>query len=74
MKFVFLEALEVGLEIAFLGFFSIDKELVLVVSDSIARKSDKVASQLLAAYGMDSLAYTAKLHFANTKKAQALLK
>lgn len=37
-------------------------------------KSDKVASQLLAAYGMDSLAYTAKLHFANTKKAQALLK
>ncbi|MEQ9763416.1 ribonuclease HIII [Streptococcus jiangjianxini] len=37
-------------------------------------KSDKVASQLLAAYGMESLAYTAKLHFANTKKAQALLK
>ncbi|MGT2833099.1 ribonuclease HIII [Streptococcus halotolerans] len=37
-------------------------------------KSDKVASQLLAAYGMESLAYTAKLHFANTQKAQALLK
>lgn len=37
-------------------------------------KSDKVASKLLAAYGMESLAHTAKLHFANTQKAQALLK
>ncbi|HER2068814.1 TPA: ribonuclease HIII [Streptococcus pyogenes] len=35
--------------------------------------SDKVASQLLAAYGMSSLEYSAKLHFANTHKAQALL-
>lgn len=37
-------------------------------------KSDKVASQLLAAYDMSALEHTAKLHFANTKKAQALLK
>lgn len=38
-----------------------------------SNKSDKVASQLLAAYGMKGLAHTAKLHFANTQKAQALL-
>ncbi len=37
-------------------------------------KSDKVASQILAAYGMSGLEHTAKLHFANTQKAQALLK
>lgn len=37
-------------------------------------KSDKVASQILAAYGMQGLAHLAKLHFANTKKAQKLLK
>lgn len=36
-------------------------------------KSDKVASQILAAYGMAGLEHTAKLHFANTQKAQALL-
>lgn len=35
-------------------------------------KSDQVASQILDAYGMEALAHTAKLHFANTKKAQAL--
>ncbi|MCY7184669.1 ribonuclease HIII [Streptococcus gallolyticus] len=37
-------------------------------------QSDKVASQILAAYGMSGLEHTAKLHFANTQKAQALLK
>ncbi|HEO1018048.1 TPA: ribonuclease HIII [Streptococcus agalactiae] len=37
-------------------------------------QSDKVASQLLKAYGISSLEHCAKLHFANTKKAQALLK
>ncbi len=36
-------------------------------------KSDKVASQLLAVYGMEGLRHCAKLHFANTKKAQKLL-
>lgn len=37
-------------------------------------QSDKVASQILTAYGMSGLEHTAKLHFANTQKAQALLK
>ncbi|AXQ77961.1 ribonuclease HIII [Streptococcus chenjunshii] len=37
-------------------------------------KSDKTASEILAAYGMPGLAHTAKLHFANTQKAQQLLK
>lgn len=37
-------------------------------------KSDKVASQILAAYGMEGLNHCTKLHFANTKKAQKLLK
>lgn len=37
-------------------------------------QSDKVASQILATYGMSGLEHTAKLHFANTQKAQALLK
>lgn len=35
--------------------------------------SDKVASQLLAAYGLAGLSQVAKLHFKNTQKAQALL-
>ena len=37
-------------------------------------QSDKVASQILATYGISGLEHTAKLHFANTQKAQALLK
>ncbi len=37
-------------------------------------KSNQVASQILAAYGMSALEHTAKLHFANTQKAQNLLK
>lgn len=36
-------------------------------------QSDRVASQILKKYGMDGLNATAKLHFANTQKAQALL-
>lgn len=36
--------------------------------------SDKVASQLLAAYGRAGLAQTAKLHFKNTEKAENLLR
>ncbi|MFC3931902.1 ribonuclease HIII [Streptococcus dentapri] len=38
------------------------------------RLCDEVASQILAAYGMQGLDYCAKLHFANTQKAQTLLK
>ncbi|MEX2784219.1 ribonuclease HIII [Streptococcus sp. H49] len=37
-------------------------------------QSDMTASKILAAYGMSGLARTAKLHFANTQKAQLLLK
>ncbi|MBY5034347.1 ribonuclease HIII [Streptococcus gallolyticus] len=37
-------------------------------------KSDQVASNILKTHGMAGLESTAKLHFANTKKAQALLK
>lgn len=37
-------------------------------------KSDKVASQILQAYGLAGLNYSAKLHFANTKKAAKLAK
>ncbi len=37
-------------------------------------KSDQVAAQILKRYGMAGLAQTAKLHFANTQKAQKLLK
>lgn len=36
--------------------------------------SDKVASKILSAYGMEGLHYAAKLHFANTQKALKLSK
>lgn len=36
--------------------------------------SDKVAAKILAAYGMAGLDATAKLHFANTQKAQTYLR
>lgn len=36
--------------------------------------SDKVASQILENYGLSGLENVAKLHFANTQKAQALVK
>ncbi|MXQ48984.1 ribonuclease HIII [Streptococcus pneumoniae] len=52
---------------------TLGEEVGFQLPSGAAAKSDKVASQLLAAYGMESLAYTAKLHFANTQKAQALL-
>lgn len=37
------------------------------------KQSDQVARDILAQYGMAGLEKTAKLHFANTQKAQALL-
>lgn len=37
-------------------------------------KSDQVASRILRTHGLAGLEATAKLHFANTQKAQALLK
>ncbi|EIQ82624.1 ribonuclease HIII [Streptococcus canis] len=51
----------------------LSQELGYRLPSGAGQASDKVASQLLAAYGMSSLAYSAKLHFANTQKAQALL-
>ena len=38
------------------------------------QKSDFITSQILKTHGMAGLAETAKLHFANTKKAQELLR
>lgn len=52
---------------------ALGQELGYRLPSGAGQASDKVASQLLAAYGMSSLAYSAKLHFANTQKAQALL-
>lgn len=51
----------------------LSQELGYRLPSGAGQASDKVASQLLAAYGMSSLAHSAKLHFANTQKAQALL-
>ncbi|WP_317334387.1 ribonuclease HIII [Streptococcus orisratti] len=50
------------------------QETGFILPSGAGNKSDKVASQILAAYGMSGLEHTAKLHFANTQKAQALLK
>lgn len=52
---------------------SLSRETGYDLPSGAGSKSDKVASKLLAAYGMPALAHTAKLHFANTKKAQKLL-
>lgn len=52
----------------------LSQEVQYKLPSGAGSQSDKVASQILAAYGMSGLDYTAKLHFANTQKAQALLK
>lgn len=52
----------------------LSQEVQYKLPSGAGSQSDKVASQILAAYGMSGLEYTAKLHFANTQKAQALLK
>lgn len=52
----------------------LSQETGFILPSGAGNKSDKVASQILAAYGMSGLEHTAKLHFANTQKAQALLK
>ncbi len=52
----------------------LSQEVQYKLPSGAGSQSDKVASQILAAYGMSSLEHTAKLHFANTQKAQALLK
>lgn len=52
----------------------LSQEVQYKLPSGAGSQSDKVASHILAAYGMSGLAHTAKLHFANTQKAQALLK
>lgn len=52
----------------------LSQEVQYKLPSGAGSRSDKVASQILTAYGMSGLEHTAKLHFANTQKAQALLK
>ncbi|VUX20836.1 Ribonuclease HIII [Streptococcus pasteurianus] len=52
----------------------LSQEVQYKLPSGAGSQSYKVASQILTAYGMSSLEHTAKLHFANTQKAQALLK
>jgi len=52
----------------------LSQEVQYKLPSGAGSQSDKVASQILAAYGMPGLEHTAKLHFANTQKAQKLLK
>lgn len=52
----------------------LSQEVQYKLPSGASSQSDKVASQILAAYGMPGLEHTAKLHFANTQKAQKLLK
>lgn len=50
------------------------KDLGYSLPSGAGNQSDKVASQILAAYGISGLEHCAKLHFANTQKAIKLLK
>ena len=52
----------------------LSQEVQYKLPSGAGSQSDKVASLILTAYGMSGLEHTAKLHFANTQKAQALLK
>ena len=52
----------------------LSQEVQYKLPSGAGSQSDKVASQILTACGMSGLEHTAKLHFANTQKAQALLK
>ncbi len=52
---------------------TLGQKLGLTLPSGAGSKSDQVASTILAKYGMTGLNETAKLHFANTKKAQKLL-
>lgn len=50
------------------------EQLELTLPSGAGSKSDQVAAKILQKYGMAGLNQTAKLHFANTQKAQKLLK
>ena len=51
----------------------LSQELGFRLPSGAGTKSDQIASQILQAYGKKGLAHSAKLHFKNTEKAQALL-
>lgn len=53
---------------------TLGQEVGYQLPSGASTKSDHIASKILAAHGMSGLEHTAKLHFANTKKAQLLLK
>ncbi len=49
-------------------------ELGYQLPSGAGKQSDQVAAKILEAYGMSALEFSAKLHFANTKKALSLAK
>ena len=52
---------------------NLGRELGYQLPSGAGAASDKVASQILQAYGMNGLNFCAKLHFKNTEKAKKLL-
>ena len=52
---------------------NLSRELGYQLPSGAGATSDKVASQILQAYGMQGLNFCAKLHFKNTEKAKKLL-
>ena len=52
---------------------NLGRELGYQLPSGAGAASDKVASQILQAYGMKGLNFCAKLHFKNTEKAKMLL-
>ena len=52
---------------------NLGKELGYQLPSGAGTASDKVASQILQAYGMKGLNFCAKLHFKNTEKAKKIL-
>ncbi len=52
---------------------NLGRELGYQLPSGAGAASDKVASQILQAYGMQGLNFCAKLHFKNTEKAKKLL-
>ena len=51
----------------------LSQELGYTLPSGAGAPSDKVAAQLLKAYGIQALDYSAKLHFKNTEKAKKLI-
>ena len=52
---------------------NLGRELGYQLPSGAGTASDKVASQILQAYGMNGLHFSAKVHFKNTEKAKQLL-